>query len=232
MKAYQHGFFGVDKIGRPFYIDNAGSIDVDKLLAAVDKETFTLNVVHLFEDTWKSKYLVCSELFDRQINQSVNIFDCGGFHLGLWSKKSIAMLKITMNVGTDLNPECMGRTFVIKAPFVFTACWSLIKGWLDEKIKKKVVILGHNFINQLLEYIDEDQIPCFLGGTNAAKWTDDYGPWNDYEVVDSAEPGAIVGVRRKGDPDGKVFTPQDQMKLQNPLIKNEGVWGTKGAVIR
>lgn len=93
---------------------------------------------HLFEETWKMKYMTCSHLYDRQINQSVNIFDVGGFHLGLWTKKAIHMLRIILEIGTDLNPETMGKTFVINAPFVFTGVWALIKGWLDEKIRNKV----------------------------------------------------------------------------------------------
>lgn len=40
-------------------------------------------------------------------------------------------------------------------------------------------------MDTLLEYIDEDQIPVFLGGTNTANWCDDTGPWHNYETVDS-----------------------------------------------
>lgn len=107
----------------------------------------------------------------------------------------------------------MGKTFVVKAPMVFTGVWVLIKAWLDEKIRRKIVILGSNFLDSLLEVIDEDQIPSFLGGTNPAKFTDDSGPWKDYELVDSPKPGAVVGVRPKHDPKAKVFTPLDMQKL-------------------
>jgi len=32
MNEYQHAYFGVDKIGRPFYVDRAGSVDVKRML--------------------------------------------------------------------------------------------------------------------------------------------------------------------------------------------------------
>lgn len=56
------------------------------------------------------------------------------------------------------------------------------------------------------------------------------GPWNDFEVVDSTEPGAVVGVRRKNDPTGKIWTGKDILQLPNPIVKDGGVMGTYGAV--
>ena len=35
---YAHAFFGVDKIGRPFYVDKAGSVHIDRLLKVVDED--------------------------------------------------------------------------------------------------------------------------------------------------------------------------------------------------
>ena len=60
---------------------------------------------------------------------------------------------------------------------------------------------------------------------------DDFGPWKEYELVDSNEPGAVVGIRRKGDPENKIFTPTDCLALENPSIEGMGVEGTKGAMI-
>lgn len=37
---------------------------------------------------------------------------------------------------------------------------------------------------------------------------DNPGPWDDFDLIDSAEPGAVVGVRRKSDgPEGHIYTP-------------------------
>ena len=51
------------------------------------------------------------------------------------------------------------------------------------------MVLGKNFLPKLLEYIDEDQLPTFLGGTNTKRFIDDTGPWHEYELVDSTVPG-------------------------------------------
>jgi hypothetical protein len=54
-----------------------------------------------------------------------------------------------------------------------------------------------------------------LGGKCTAKLEEDKGPWNDYEVVDGSTPGDIVGIRKKSEPNGKVFTPKDFESLPN-----------------
>ena len=59
---------------------------------------------------------------------------------------------------------------------------------------------------------------------------DEIGPWNDYELIDDREK-KICGVRRKDDPNAKVVTPNYICSLQNPVLPNEGLWGTHGAVI-
>lgn len=99
---------------------------------------------------------------------------------------------------------------------LFTGVWSIIKGWLDEKTRAKIAILGGGYVKKLKESVDENQLPDFLGGKNTAKLADNWGPWNNYEVVDGSQPGATVGVRKKGEE--KVFTMYDFELLDNPMI--------------
>lgn len=114
---------------------------------------------------------------------------------------------------------------------IFSGAWKVIKGFLDEKIRRKITVFGTSYYKDLLEWVDEDQIPTFLGGTNQSKFIDDEGPWNEYELVDSIVPGAEVGIKRKNDPSGKIFTPADYLMLENYLIDGAGTLGSKGAVI-
>ena len=52
-----------------------------------------------------------------------------------------------------------------------------------------------------------------------------------FELVDSSDPDAVVGIKRKDDPQAKVFTPHDLALLENPLVIGPGVSGTKGALV-
>lgn len=54
--------------------------------------------------------------------------------------------------------------YIINAPMLFTAVWSVVKQLLDEVTVKKIQIIGSNYKNVLRETIDEENIPDFLGG--------------------------------------------------------------------
>ena len=76
------------------------------------------------------------------------------------------------------------------------------------------------------------QIPKFLGGQSNSTFESNTGPWNDFEIVDVDQAGqGKVGLRRRDDPSRKVWTAEDIMKFENPIVKNGGVMGTSGAVM-
>lgn len=108
---------------------------------------------------------------------------------------------------------------IVNAPWVFTGIWTIVKGFLDEKTRKKIQIVGGSYKKELLKYVDEDQLAAFLGGKNTANLIDDAGPWNAFEIVDGYKKDDIVGIRKIADgPDGPVFTPKDLETLPNHLI--------------
>lgn len=82
----------------------------------------------------------------------------------------------------------MGNLLIVNAPIVFSGVWSVCKGFLDEKTRKKVKIVGYGFKAVLLEHIDDENIPSFLGGQCECKeyggcMKSNLGPWNDYEIA-------------------------------------------------
>lgn len=193
-----HAMFGVDKIGRPFYVDKAGFVIIDKLFKVATFEAITSDVIKEYELLLKLRFMACSELYDRQIHNVFCVYDVGGFGMHQWNKRSIDFLRHALGIMTQYYPEILGKLYIVNAPFIFTGIWAIIKGWLDEKIRRKIQILGRNFLPQLTEYVDLDQIPTYLGGTNDATFLDNRGPWDEYELIDSVVPGETVGVRRKG----------------------------------
>lgn len=82
---------------------------------------------------------------------------------------------------------------------LFTGVWAIVKGWLDEKTREKIQIVGGGYTKKLLQYIDEDQLPEFLGGKNSAQLIENSGPWNEYEIVDGSNKTDVVGIRLKAD---------------------------------
>lgn len=137
------------------------------------------------------------------------------------SKKVYALVQKVSKVTQEFYPEQLGILLIVNSPWSFTAVWSVVKGWLDERTRAKIVIVGGRPIDELRKHIDDDQIPEFLGGTNTAPLEKDVGPWNDFEVVDGSRRGDIVGIRRISDgPNGRIFTMDDLQALPNEHLKD------------
>ena len=137
----------------------------------------------------------------------------------MMNSKVYSLVNKISAITQNYYPEQLGTLFIVNAPWTFTAAWSVIKGWLDEKTQSKIKIVSGNPFIELKKWIDEDQIPDFLGGTNITPLERDIGPWNDFEVVDGSNKDDIVGIRRINDgPNGIIFTVQDMEALPNPLL--------------
>lgn len=43
--------------------------------------------------------------------------------------------------------------YIVNAPFIFSAIWAIVRGFIDEKTRKKINIMGGKFKKTLLEAI-------------------------------------------------------------------------------
>lgn len=92
-------------------------------------------------------------------------------------------------IAQDYYPETMGAAYVVNAPKLFSLLWAIVKGFLDERTRSKVRIIGSNYRPVLLEAIDAENLPEFLGGTCTCSHVEGgclyskAGPWNDYVVI-------------------------------------------------
>lgn len=83
--------------------------------------------------------------------------------LSQFSMKNIDydMIKMAINVLQANYPETMHVALVVNAPFIFNACYSIIRPWLDPVTAAKVHFISGD---RLLEFVEEDQIPVeFIG---------------------------------------------------------------------
>jgi hypothetical protein len=105
----------------------------------------------------------------------------------------------------------MGATFVINAPFVFSACWSIVKGFLDERTRNKIQIMGGSYLKPLLEVVDAANLPKFLGGectceAHGGCQKSNAGPWTMYEEVHP------FGIRAIGDAPKPIYYDRSNTK--------------------
>jgi hypothetical protein len=91
-------------------------------------------------------------------------------------------------------PESLGTVLVYKAPWVFNAVWSIVRGWLDPVVAGKVHFAKN--IDELEKFIPRKQIPSELGGDE--KWTYEYPEpilGENEKMNDSATRDALEGER-------------------------------------
>lgn len=87
--------------------------------------------------------------------------------------------------------------FIVNAPLLFTGVWAVVKGFLDERTRNKIKIIGSKYHKEILELVDVENLPDFLGGKcTCAEFEggcmySNAGPWNDYEIT------SPIGIRRK-----------------------------------
>jgi len=88
----------------------------------------------------------------------------------------------------------LGQMFIINAPMLFSATWSIVSKFIDKKTKEKITICGKDFNKKIRELVDEENLPDFLGGTCNCPMgclNSNVGPWNP-NCLPLDECGALI----------------------------------------
>jgi len=156
-------YHNTDKRGRPFTVESFGNVDVAELYKVVSPERFWEILVATTEGTMREILPGASYAAGRVIDESMIVADLQGFSLAkFWQMKSL--VRDTFQMTQDYIPETLGTLIVINAPYGFATIWSIVKGWLAKETQEKVQILGSNYKEVLLEYVDAENLPAAIGG--------------------------------------------------------------------
>ncbi|XP_042004704.1 phosphatidylinositol/phosphatidylcholine transfer protein SFH6-like [Salvia splendens] len=193
---YPHGYHGVDKDGRPVYIERLGMIDVDMLLQVTNVDRFVKYQVQEFERSLAIRFPACSVAANKHIGSSTTILDVEGLNLMSLTGPVVEFIKVVQKVDNDNYPETLSRMFIVNAGPGFRMIWNVVKPLLDPETTSKIQVIGSNYQRKLLEVIDESELPNFFGGccTCAIEGDcirSDKGPWNNQNLL-KMTPGTEV----------------------------------------
>ncbi|XP_071685522.1 phosphatidylinositol/phosphatidylcholine transfer protein SFH8-like isoform X2 [Rutidosis leptorrhynchoides] len=224
LKHYPQGYHGVDREGRPIYIELLGKADPDKVMLVTTLDRYVKYHVQGFEKTTKIRFPACTVAARKHITAGTTILDVQGLGLKNLTRSAIDFITKLQQIDNDYYPETLGRMYIINAGPGFKMLWKAIQSFLDPKTRSKIHVLGHKYKSTLLEVIDAGQLPEFLGGKcNCADQggclQSDKGPWQDHNILHLVYSGKakcsvqeISTLSREGRTDSEDRSPMIQMK--------------------
>ncbi|KAJ0266989.1 Phosphatidylinositol/phosphatidylcholine transfer protein SFH14 [Hirschfeldia incana] len=190
VRHYPQGYHGVDKDGRPIYIERLGKAHPGKLMDVTTIERYLKYHVQEFERALQEKLPACSIAAKRRITTTTTILDVEGLGMKNFSPTAANLLASIAKVDCNYYPETLHRMFIVNAGIGFrTLLWPAAQKLLDPMTIAKIQVLEPKSLSKLLEAIDSSQLPEFLGGlckcaNEGGCLRSNKGPWNDPEIIE------------------------------------------------
>lgn len=167
--------------GRPVYIQRLGKIDVNAINAITTQERQLRRFVLEYEKFLTERLPACSRAVGHPVETSCTILDLAGVGVASFYRVKDYVFQAA-GIGQDRYPECMGKFYIINAPWAFSTVWSIVKPWLDEVTVAKIDIVSSGTVKEkLLAQIPAENLPAEFGGKCRCVGgcsLSDAGPWN------------------------------------------------------
>ncbi|KAL0399044.1 UNVERIFIED_CONTAM: Phosphatidylinositol/phosphatidylcholine transfer protein SFH13 [Sesamum radiatum] len=189
LQYYPQGYHGVDREGRPVYIERLGKAHPGKLMGITTIERYLKYHVQEFEKALHEKFPACSIAAKKRICSTTTILDVQGLGIKNFTKTAASLLASMAKIDNSYYPETLHRMYIVNAgPGFKKVLWPAAQKFLDAKTTAKIHVLDPRSLGKLLEAIDPCQLPDFLGGSCTCNveggcLRSDKGPWGDPEIM-------------------------------------------------
>ncbi|CAA7015449.1 unnamed protein product [Microthlaspi erraticum] len=186
---YPQGYHGVDKEGRPVYIERLGKAHPSKLMRITTIDRYLKYHVREFERALQEKFPACSIAAKRRICSTTTILDVQGLGMKNFSPTAANLVAAMSKIDNSYYPETLHRMYIVNAGTGFKKMlWPAAQKFLDAKTIAKIHVLEPKSLSKLHEVIDSSQLPEFLGGScscfgDGGCLRSNKGPWNDPEIM-------------------------------------------------
>ncbi|KAL3637572.1 Phosphatidylinositol/phosphatidylcholine transfer protein sfh13 [Castilleja foliolosa] len=189
LQYYPQGYHGVDREGRPVYIERLGKAHPSKLMRITSIERYLKYHVQEFERAINEKFPACSIAAKTRICSTTTILDVQGLGVKNFTVTAASLLSAMAKIDNSYYPETLHRMYVVNAGTGFKkVLWPAAQKFLDAKTIAKIHVLDPKSLGKLLEVIDPSQLPDFLGGSCTCNveggcLRSNKGPWNDPGII-------------------------------------------------
>ncbi|KHF99754.1 SEC14 cytosolic factor [Gossypium arboreum] len=159
LQYYPQGYHGVDKEGRPVYIERLGKAHPSRLMKITTIDRYLKYHVQEFERALSEKFPACSIAAKRQICSTTTILDVQGLGMKNFSRTAANLLAAMTKIDNSYYPETLHRMYIVNAgPGFKKMLWPAAQKFLDAKTIGKINVLEPKSLGGLLEIIDSRQI--------------------------------------------------------------------------
>ncbi|KAL7143066.1 hypothetical protein ABFS83_08G165900 [Erythranthe nasuta] len=149
------GMSGYSKEGLPVIAVGAGRSTFDKASIHYYVQS------HIQLNEYRDRVIMpnVTKKFGRYIGTCIKILDMTGLKISALNQ--IKLLSVITAID-DLNyPERTKTYYIVNAPYIFSACWKVVRPLLQERTRKKVQVLSGSGRDELLKIMDYESLPHF-----------------------------------------------------------------------
>ncbi len=158
---YWHSY---SKQGYPVCIEKPGEVNLNELL----KITTIDDMLRLY--TFDMEYMVHQEFNNasiktgRKISKVLSIVDLNNIKVQNINTEFYKYFKQMVQIGQNNYPEITYKIYLVNVTGVFDFVWKFISRWVNERTRKKIIVLKKGNLEPLLEDINPENLPVEYGG--------------------------------------------------------------------